>query len=833
MLKQNIEDCPMHKINRKTFFRNSGAGLVGFGALNLGCGSENDFSDNRPANRMSQVSQGKDIDPCRGGWIAYSNWHVDAYPLLDYPIAFRKDIDLQIQPASGKIKISAADVYLLYCNGHLVGSGPARSWPREKYYDEIDLLPLLKQGKNHLAALLFPCTGVNFLMPFTRMGLFIQGDIKLKSGQMVQIDTDPSWECRTADWIRFNQSLISLPTGYQEHYDVEKEERDWKTKTPASGWSPALYLGSVGLPPWNRLVKKPIPDLLENELRPELVWQGMGSKKLIEDTIGLAEKFNRESLAGKKTKKAVNNWFKAGPGNVLAFDFGKTRFIRPGLEIKDVSGPIRLEMYYDIKFSDRPSAHSGFGGGFNDTIRLEKGGKVWQVHRGRGFRYLTVKITGSGSCSFRPLAKTLDYPFKESARLETGEPFVQTLWDISKENIRSSTNDAYVDTCSRENLLWTMDACATAKAAFYSFAESDMWRHCLKLVAMGIDQDGNPAAVVPTDCPSPLMGQTMHWVTSSYEYFLATGEKSLLEEIEEPLVRFLRLCKSGITAENLYIPPGYSWHWVDWASIDKRPYSLPINGLLLWASQYAVKIGSAVGSNRLKTLAGDMQKSLAKGISSFFSPGEKAFLSRIEPKLPLSLPPVKPNSVNPKGPLPEANIHGNILSIITGCGSPGERQQAMNHVVKLLNEPPGPDNDIGMGYADILLTPVLDAGHISQARKKLDQLYGYFIESGQPTWGERASEKHENTAHGWAASVNSLIVEGLIGLRPLSPGWKSFSFKPAGGFTADFQYSLSLPAGKIEVRQMKGRLSARWPKGARLEYQGQSLTGSGKMVELG
>lgn len=822
----------MRRINRKDFFRNSGVGLAGLSVLNSGGVSGSQLSGGPRDGKESRTGGESDIDPCRGGWIAFSDWHLDSWPLLDCPVAFRKDIEFTANPLSCTLRISAADVYVLWCNGSFAGSGPARSWPREKYYDEIDLLPFLRQGGNQLAVLLYPCTGVNFLMPFTRMGLFIQGEIKLQSGQTVLIDTDTSWQCRKADWISFNHSLISLPTGFQEHLNAATEELDWKTGPLSAGWSPALYLGSAGLPPWSRLLKRPVPALVERGLAPDLIWRGKGSKNLIEDTAVLAVNFNAEPLDGQMTKQSGGGWFSAVAGDVFAFDFGRTRFIRPGLEIQDVSGPVRLEMYYDIKFQDRPGAAAGFGGAFNDSIKLEKGGCAWQVHRGRGFRYLTVKLTGSAGCRFRLAAGALDYPFGEDTRLECSDTFVRQLWDISKDNIRSSTNDAYVDTCSRENLLWTMDACATAKAAFYSFGERGMWRHCLRLIALGIDPEGNPAAVVPTDCPSPLMDQTMHWVTSCYEFWLATGDISLLEETEEPMFRFLKLCKTGITAEDLYIPPGYSWHWVDWASLDKRPYSLPINGLLLRAAQHAGKIGSAAGSQRLVKLAEDIRHRLDRGISRFFSPEEKAFLSRIEPQLVLRLPPVKPNSVNPKGPLPKANLHGNVLAVITGCGRPEQRQQAMEHAATLLDAPSGPDNDLGMGYVDILLTPLLNAGYLSRVRNKLDQLYGPFIRRGQPTWGERATETVENTAHGWAASVNSLIVEGLIGLRPLTPAWKTFSFKPAEGFAADFEYSLSLPDGIIAVKQTSGKLAARWPVGSSLNYKGRLLPGADKSTVL-
>ncbi len=797
----------MSEISRKSFFRRSGAGLAGLGLLGLDR-TEARAADTVAGSAIPEPDYGG-IDPCRGGWIAHTDWHIDSFPLLDNAVAFRKDITLEGCPVSGKVIVTAADVYVLYCNGAFAGSGPARSWPREKYYDEVNLLPFLKPGLNSLAVLLFPCTGVNFLNPFTRMGLLVQGDIALEGGGEFLLDTDDTWYCRMADWVRFHHSLISLPTGFQEHFDVDREATDWRTAPPAEGWTEALYLGSAGLPPWTGLKKKPVPDLEENVIAPRLVWSGTGSPERREDTATLAVSFNTEDLSGKAENRPAVEWIEAAPGSVFTFDVGRTRLVRPGLEVSQVSGPLRLELYYDIKFEGRPSGFDGFGGSFLDTLSLSSGEHAWQAHRGRGFRYVSVKVTGAGSCRFRPRLKAQDYPFADGASLRVKDSFIQALWDTSLHTIRSSTDDAYVDTCSRENLLWTMDAASTAKAAFYSFAELKMWRNCLNLIALGVDSQGNPAAVVPTDCPSPLMDQTMHWVASCWEYYLASGDISLLQEVEAPLARFLGLCARGLTGEGLYVPPGYSWHYVDWAVLDKRPYSLPVNALLLRAAQYARRIANSIDSQPLESVAGLIETTLRPALGRFFSPQDKAFLSRIEPKEPLRLPPSKPNSVNPKGPIPRANLHGNVLCIVTGCGTEAQRGQALEHACGLLTLPSGPENRLGLGYCDILLSPLLAAGRYAPVMNKLDQLYGDFIRSGQPTWGERAPVEAENTAHGWGAAVNSLIVEGLIGLKPQAPGWTKASCQPAAGFGADFTYRLETPSGRIEVERTGGKLATR------------------------
>jgi hypothetical protein len=141
------------------------------------------------------------IDPNRGGWIGYTDWVLDSRPVFFHPIAFRRDFNLAAAPRNASLIITAADKYGLWLNGKLVDYGPARSNPQNKSYDTFDISPYLRKGANQLAVLVSPCTGANFVGVFTRMGLFLQANVRLISGKKVTLDSDESWLCRIAEWI--------------------------------------------------------------------------------------------------------------------------------------------------------------------------------------------------------------------------------------------------------------------------------------------------------------------------------------------------------------------------------------------------------------------------------------------------------------------------------------------------------------------------------------------------------------------------------------------------------------------------------------------------------
>ena len=113
---------------------------------------------------------------------------------------------------------------------------------------------------------------------------------------------------------------------------------------------------------------------------------------------------------------------------------------------------------------------------------------------------------------------------------------------------------------------------------------------------------------------------------------------------------------------------------------------------------------------------------------------------------------------------------------------------------------------------------------------KVRSMYQPWLDANAPTWGEAAKPVAEfNTAHGWSAAVNSFIVEGVVGLRPASPGWRAITLEPTAATEVDYTYSLETPAGRVWLRRENGKHTARWPKGVKLTYRGRTYRG-GKAV---
>jgi len=676
-------------------------------------------------------------------WISHS-WGKDAHPLGGYPVAFRKDFSLERIPAQGKLHITASPHYLLWINGRFVDEGPARCFPQRQILDELDVTAFLRKGTNSLAVLLPKPSGVTGYSLVHRMGLLVEG----------LVTSDTTWYTRQADWFTRTPWLFTFPLGAQEHFDANKEPAGWQTLPLDDTWKPVFCLGGPGTPPWKTLVPSLTRKNVRRPVQPRLIWRGQTSREVADvRLVNLAAAFQTQEASFTTPSQDEN---------LFVYDFGKTCFVSIGLQVSRWSAGQRLELYYDITWKGTPSASRGFGheeegccDSFTPGPDVAKAPASWRSLAPRGLRYLTVKVVGEGACDFLLDSLLVEYPFGDRPSPVAHDPFLSRLWEISRATLLSSTTDE-IGEPARENVLWTLDACVGGKAAWQTFGDTSMWKHCLALIADGIDADGVPHAVVPAgDSFMMLFDQTLYWVVSCREYGDMTGDQDFVRTLEPAIERFLGLCARHITPDGFFIPPDYSWHWVDWAKLEKRPYSLPVNALLLLAAR-STKVPSA--ANLVQTL----QTSLLQ----FWDEKEQAFRSRIahEQTGPL-------NSINVMHPMEttyevQFDLHSNALAWWAELGTKDQRRGGVLKMLALFEAAKdgtlGYGPLLGNGWTAMILTPVFQAGFREQGMELVRRYYQPWIDLNAQTWGEDFTPALHNTAHGWGACINSLIVEAIL-----------------------------------------------------------------------
>ena len=269
------------------------------------------------------------------------------------------------------------------------------------------------------------------------------------------------------------------------------------------------------MPPWINLVARPVPEPVERALAPKLVWEGAEPREMSDAGSNLGDDVQRGASHGRAVKaRAAKGRFAAGTRTCACSTSAGRDSYAPVVEIVRAAAAASVELYYDIKLGARPTAAPGF------RLPRRTGARIVRCRcpaeaRGkpsypRGIRFMTVKVTGTGKRHIPPRVPRGRLPLRGRREVRVAERILgEHVGGVEGEH-------TLFDQRRRGRLLqprepvWQFDAFVTCKAAFYSFGETRMWRRCLALVAEGIDCDGRPSAVVPTDVPSSLYGQAMH-----------------------------------------------------------------------------------------------------------------------------------------------------------------------------------------------------------------------------------------------------------------------------------------------------------------------------------
>lgn len=179
--------------------------------------------------------------PLTAGWIWIDQEETNPY---NQTILARKEFTVDL-PLRGRIRISADSFYRLSINGRWVNDGPGRAWPEHFQYDDFDVTPYLRDGRNEISVVARYYGAGDFHRVPRRPGLLVQLDVRQGDERTVTIVSDGSWQAAPAEaWIR-NTPKVSIQMEPAELYDATLEA--------APRYAPAKVVATTEGGPWRGL----------------------------------------------------------------------------------------------------------------------------------------------------------------------------------------------------------------------------------------------------------------------------------------------------------------------------------------------------------------------------------------------------------------------------------------------------------------------------------------------------------------------------------------------------------------------------------------------------
>jgi alpha-L-rhamnosidase len=710
---------------------------------------------------------------------------VPGAPRTDYGVYhFRRSFSLQAKPASFVVHVSADNRYQLFVNGERVSSGPARGDLMHWRYETVDLAPQLKPGANVLAAVVWNFGPESPMAQVTHQTAFLlQGDTQAER----MADTNREWKCAADPAyspipVRSGRDVAGYyVSGPGERVDASKYPWGWETASfDDRAWLNAEQLdraaprGARDAHSYWMMVPRPIPPE-EERLEPPL-------KVRRSEGVTPPSTFPQNALQ-----------VPAGTRVTLILDQGYETTGYPELAVSGGAGATISLRYAESLYQpnswvkgNRNEVNDKVFKGYQDIFDPDGGSRrTWRPLWWRTWRYIELSVeTKQQPLTIESLAtKFTGYPFERRAKLETKGPAneeLQDFLDVSWRTLRVDAHETFMDCAYYEQLQYVGDTRLEALATLTLSGDPRLVQNAIRSIHDTQTADGLTYSRGPSRLPQYIPPFSLLWIGMVHDYWMYQDDpelaRSMLPGVRSVLSWFQAREKPDGSLGRL---PW--WNYVDWVrawqgGVPPTPAdggSAILDLQHLAAIQQAADLEEALGSKAQASEYRAQAERLSATIRSlYYDSGRRLFADTPEHT--------------------SYSQHANAFAILTGVARGDE---AKSIAARLIEDKSLTESTLYFRY--YIHTALLEAG---LGDRFLD-LLGTWREAlrlGLTTWPEQP-EPSRSDAHAWSSHIAIDMFRTMLGIRPLSAGFKTVRIAPHLGKLDQLSGTMPHPRGEITV----------------------------------
>lgn len=713
-------------------------------------------------------------------WIAHPGISGHEYGVYH----FRKTLDLEKKPNELNVQVSADNRYRLFVNGVSVADGPQRSDVMHWRYEEIDLAPFLRKGKNVIAAVVWhwgehkPVAQHSF-----RAGFLIRG----ASADETLIDTGAT------EWKSFsNDAYKALPVTREQvggYYasppgeSVNANEYPWgwqQSDYDDSTWPDAGVIRGArdrGSFPFNaggwQLVPRTIPPMDEHPVRFESVRRTEGVStdgKFLHNEGKLVVPANTKATVLLDQAHLTNAYFRMttsrGAGSSVTATFAEAMKNEDG--IKGHRDDIEGKNVYGIE----------------DRFLIDGGDKrEFQTLWFRTYRYVELNIkTGDEPLEINDVGGLYTaYPYELNARFDSDLPWLEDMWAINWRVLRLCAWETYFDTPYYEQLQYIGDTRLQALLSLYMSGDDRLMRQALTHFDLSRIPEGITASRYPSDLGQYIPTFSLFWVAMVHDYWMHRDDNDYVRGMQLGVGNVLAWFEDKVDETGLVGPLPF-WPFADWADEwggggmapgGKDGHSALISLQFVYALQRAVELERSFGgeeeAKRLQNLANGLLDAVR---DQTWDADRGLFRDSLE--------------------VATFSQHTNTMAILTSAAPQNERQAVVERILE--------DKSLiqaGYYFSFYIHEAVREAG---LGHRYIEQLEPWqdMLALGLTTTPEKPPPSRTDS-HAWAAHPNYGLLATVLGIRPAAPGFTSVEITPNLGPLQHANGTLPHPLGDIEV----------------------------------
>ncbi len=732
-----------------------------------------------------------------GKKIWNAHWITLPIQANDYEIClFRKTLDLDSQPATFKVFVSADNRYKLFVNGQLVSIGPARGDFYYWNYATVDLAPYLVKGKNFISAIV---ANEGSWKPVAQMsygtGFILQGATAAEE----VANTNKTWKCLLDTACR--PLAVDLIYSYYvagpgELVDMNHQPKNWlNADFDDSNWQQAAQLGAGELKgQWNfsdawMLVPEPIPPR-------ELLMQRL---KLVRKADGVIPPANfpaqQQSFtipANTKAMLLLDQSYLTNAYPTIIFSKGKNA----GLSMSYAEGLYIIDPgNKDWRSQGRKGNRNEIAGkrfvGRKDSL-ISDGSEKQQFtpFNFRTYRYIQLVVQTKDE----PLViddlygSATGYPFKYEAKFESDDKQIDTILQIGWHTARLCSWETYMDCPYYEQLQYIGDTRIQAMVSYYNSGDDRLARNAINLLDHSRMAEGITQSRYPTAVPQQIPTFSLWWIGMLRDYYYYCNDSRFVADklpgVEQVLNFFSRYQQDDGSLKNAPY-----WEFTDWADgkdwgagtapMGANGNSSVLDMQLLWAYQVAAglehDLGSPENAAKYARAAAQLKATIQ---AKYWVAANNRFADR-----------------------PEKDVfsqHANALAILSGLANEAQAKAISD---KLLTDTTLVQASIYFKY--YVNQAMVKTGHGNDYINWLG-IWRDNIKMGMTTWAEMSDiSGTRSDCHAWGSSPNIELYRTLLGIDSDAPGFSRIKIEPHLGAFTHIGGSIPHPKGDVTVRYDK------------------------------
>jgi hypothetical protein len=760
--------------------------------------------------------------------------------------AFRRVVEIDAVPASVPARLSADSRYILWVNGAEASRGPIRGSSSLMHYDDVDLAPLLRPGRNVLAVLArFYGRPTPWWAPARPMDQLGAGAFLFEAmfGDHWVV-SDAQWKClRLQAW----RTLPSRGIGNMraEALDARGIPDAWQgAEFDDSTWTAAVELNAhhIGFQGHHQPPSQVYGPMRPRPISP-LHCETRVAVATAVSTLPVAESKEHpvEQVQADMSRAAERHVppsptaavdLPAAPDAVqlVHFDFGE---VVCGSVVLDVEAP--RDSRFDVAASEF-SLDAARPAGEEVTLGLRYtargAGDRFETFDAFGFRYATVAVRANGPVRIHPLAvRERLYPRPAGPFFACSDETLNRVWAVGRRTVDLNAQDAYLDCPTREQRGWTGDFVVHQMVDLVSNPDWGLARRNVELaasprsdgmlpMAAGGDIEYLDAAYIPD--------WALHWIRALHNLYRYTGDRELVGRMLPFAENVLRWFVPYQDADGL-LSEVNGWVIIDWSSVSVDGSSSVLNALWARGLQDFAEMSEWLGDGGRAEWARRAWGRVRDGFERFWDERRGVYVDHVvagEQQRPVSqhaqaaaicaglAPPQRLDSLVRALTDRSREVHAAWSAPHGDARHAGPGEGGIGGVY-LFTGPPAPWWDVERQivvaqpfFRYVVHDALVAAGHVDLIPERcLDwrALLERCPTSLSETWFGGT------TCHGWSATPTRDLCMHTLGVTPAEPGFARARVAPRPGFLQWVKGAVPTPHGLLSVEMRDAEVTVDSP----------------------